>query len=158
MRLATGVALGVITLDQGLKVAVVDLLDLRGRLIIEVWPPFLTLRMAWNEGVNFGLLASGAAAMRWILVAVALAIALWVWLWVRRGGEGPRVQAAAGLLIGGALGNVIDRLRWGAVADFLNLSCCGIANPFAFNAADVAVFAGALGLVLFAGRGPRPGA
>ena len=52
---------------------------------------------------------------------------------------------------GGALGNVIDRLLYGAVADFLNMSCCGIDNPFAFNLADVWIFAGALGLVIFGG-------
>ena len=58
----------------------------------------------------------------------------------------------AGLLIGGALGNVVDRVLYGAVADFLNMSCCGIENPFAFNVADVAIFAGAIGLVLFTGK------
>jgi signal peptidase II len=54
-------------------------------------------------------------------------------------------------LIGGAIGNVIDRIAYGAVADFLNMSCCGIENPYAFNVADIAIFAGALGLVLFTG-------
>jgi signal peptidase II len=63
---------------------------------------------------------------------------------------------SAGLLIGGALGNVVDRVLYGAVADFLNMSCCGIDNPFAFNVADVAIFVGAIGLVLFAGRGNSP--
>jgi signal peptidase II len=53
-------------------------------------------------------------------------------------------------LIGGALGNVIDRIVYGAVADFLNMSCCGFDNPYAFNVADIAIFAGAFGLVLFA--------
>ena len=59
------------------------------------------------------------------------------------------MEIAGGLLIGGALGNVFDRLVHGAVADFLNMSCCGIVNPFAFNLADVAVFAGALALVFW---------
>jgi Lipoprotein signal peptidase len=157
MRLAGWVAAAVFALDQGLKFAVVEMLDLRTRLAVDLWPPFLNLRMAWNEGINFGLFASEVEVMRWVLVAVALAIAAWVWLWVRGAGEGPAVQAAAGLLVGGALGNVVDRLRWGAVADFLNMSCCGIDNPFAFNVADVAIFAGALGLVLLAGRGARRG-
>ncbi|MCC5973356.1 MAG: signal peptidase II, partial [Rubellimicrobium sp.] len=61
------------------------------------------------------------------------------------------VQVSAGLLVGGALGNVVDRLLYGAVADFLNMSCCGISNPYAFNVADIAVFAGAIGLVIFTG-------
>jgi signal peptidase II len=57
----------------------------------------------------------------------------------------------AGLLIGGALGNVVDRLLYGAVADFLNMSCCGFTNPYAFNVADISVFFGAIGLALFSG-------
>ena len=60
----------------------------------------------------------------------------------------------AGLLIGGALANVVDRLLYGFVLDFLNMSCCGINNPFVFNLADVFIFAGALGLVLFDGKKP----
>ncbi len=140
-------------LDQASKWFVVHWLDLRSRLEIEVWAPFVSFHMAWNEGINFGLFAG--YDMRWVLIAVALAISTFVALWIRREGGGRWTHASAGLLIGGALGNVIDRLLYGAVADFLNLSCCGIENPYAFNIADIAVFAGALGLVVFAGDG-RP--
>jgi signal peptidase II len=56
------------------------------------------------------------------------------------------------LLVGGAIGNVIDRIAYGAVADFLNMSCCGFENPYAFNVADIAIFAGAFGLVVFSGK------
>ncbi|BBU58037.1 hypothetical protein KU6B_43020 [Mameliella alba] len=63
---------------------------------------------------------------------------------------------SAGFLIGGALGNVIDRLVYGAVADFLNMSCCGIDNPYAFNVADIAIFIGAFGLILFPSRKKAP--
>ena len=59
-----------------------------------------------------------------------------------------------GLLIGGALANVLDRVIYGYVLDFLNMSCCGINNPFVFNLADVFIFAGAIGLVLFEGKKP----
>ena len=62
---------------------------------------------------------------------------------------------AAGLLAGGALGNVVDRVLYGAVADFLNMSCCGFQNPYSFNVADIAVFLGAVGMVVFAGDGRR---
>ena len=58
----------------------------------------------------------------------------------------------SGRFAGGGLGNVVDRVVWGAVADFLNVSCCGMQNPWAFNIADVAVFVGAFGLILTAGR------
>ena len=59
---------------------------------------------------------------------------------------------ACGFLVGGAAGNAIDRLFHGAVVDFLNVSCCGINNPFAFNVADIFIFFGAIGLVLFSGK------
>ncbi len=143
------VALATIALDQISKVVVVFWLDLVNRGEIDVWQPFLVFRMAWNRGMNFGLFAQDSNIGRWLMIAVALAISVWVWLWVRREGLGPRAQIAAGLLIGGAAGNVIDRLAYGAVADFLNMSCCRIENPFAFNLADVSIFLGTLGLVLF---------
>jgi signal peptidase II len=152
MRLANLTAIVVFGIDQLSKLAVVWGLDLASRGDIDVIPPFLNFRMAWNQGVNFGLLSHDAEFMRWVLIAVALAISAWVWIWVRRDDPAPRVQVLAGLLIGGALGNVVDRVLYGAVADFLNMSCCGIENPFAFNVADVAIFVGAIGLVLFAGR------
>jgi signal peptidase II len=156
MRLAVVTAAVIFALDQALKLWIVWGLDLIGRGVIEVWPPYLTLRMAWNQGINFGLLAHGSDIVRWSLVAVALAISAWVWLWIRRPGQPPLARVAAGLLIGGALGNVIDRVVYGAVADFLNMSCCGIENPYAFNVADICIFAGAIGLILFAAEPGRP--
>ena len=95
--------------------------------------------MAWNRGVNFGLFQSGDAG-RWILIALSLIICGWIIRWLRQDHDRHIVQLCGGLLVGGALGNVIDRLIYGAVADFLNMSCCGIDNPFAFNLADVAIF------------------
>ncbi len=153
MRLAIWISFATFTLDQISKLAVVFWLGLIDRGVIEVFPPYLTFRMAWNRGVNFGLFSNNADIMRWVLVAVAIAITVWVWLWVQRDGPSKPAQISAGLLIGGAMGNVIDRVVYGAVADFLNMSCCGIENPYAFNVADIAIFAGALGLVIFAGRG-----
>ena len=137
--------------DQASKYLVVHLLNLRQLGEIDLVPPFLNLRMAWNYGINFGLFAQGTDLVRWVLIALALLISGGVLWWVMRDRPGRAGQISAGLLIGGALGNVVDRLLYGAVADFLNMSCCGIANPFAFNIADVAIFAGALGLVLWGG-------
>lgn len=144
----------VFALDQLSKLIVVHVLDLRTLGAIDVLPPVLNFRMAWNRGINFGLFASDAETARWILVALSLAISAWVVWWIRKEGEGFWGQLSAGLLVGGALGNVVDRLVYGAVADFLNMSCCGIDNPFAFNVADIAIFAGAVGLIVFTGR-PR---
>ncbi|MDD9718902.1 signal peptidase II [Dinoroseobacter sp. PD6] len=139
-------------IDQLSKLVVVHWLNLKEIRAIDVLPPVLNFRMGWNHGVNFGLFGSDSEAMRWALIVLALAICAGVVIWVRREGGGTRVMVSAGLLVGGALANVLDRVIYGAVADFLNMSCCGIRNPFTFNLADVAIFAGALGLVLFTGK------
>jgi len=150
------VAAAVILVDRASKLWVVEALDLRTRLAIPVAEPWLSFRMAWNRGINFGLLDLGDAG-RWLLVALALAIVAGLALWVRRR-HGWGAAAGAGLVIGGALGNVWDRLQYGAVADFLNMSCCGIDNPFAFNIADAAIFAGVAVLVLAGDPEPAPDA
>lgn len=157
MRLVNTVAAATFALDQITKLAVVLGLDLYHRGEIDVVAPFLTFRMAWNQGVNFGLFADDTEFMRWLLIAIALVISGWVWVWTRREGAARNHQIASGLLIGGALGNVVDRIAYGAVADFLNMSCCGIENPYAFNIADVAIFLGAAGLILATGKGDTKG-
>ena len=155
MRLLFITAAVTFVADQILKVVVVHMLNLRSVGAIDVLPPFLNFRMAWNRGINFGLFGSHSEATRWVLIAVALGITVWVLVWLWRERPGRWGMIAGGLLVGGALGNVVDRILYGAVADFLNMSCCGIENPFAFNVADIAIFAGALGLVLFTGNSTR---
>ena len=150
MRLTFWTGLWVFLADQASKYIVVHWLDLINRLQIEVIPPYLTFRMAWNRGVNFGI--GSGFDMRWVLIGVALVIAGIVLYWVNREGGSKWTYISAGLLVGGAVGNVVDRLIFGAVADFLNMSCCGFENPYAFNLADIAVFAGAIGLVIFTGN------
>lgn len=151
-RIALTTGLIVFALDQITKVLVVQVMDLKTVPAMDVFPPYLNFRMAWNEGINFGLFSGGSDVMRWVLVALALAISIWVILWVRRDGGGRLAMISAGLLVGGALGNVVDRVIYGAVADFLNMSCCGWSNPYSFNVADIAIFAGAIGLILFTGK------
>ena len=152
MRLVAWVAAAIFAIDQALKYWVVHVLNLDVIREYDLAPPWLNLRMAWNQGVNFGLFASQQGTMRWVLVGVALAICTWVWIWAWRARLGRFGRVAAGLLIGGALGNVIDRLAYGAVADFLNMSLPGWQNPYSFNVADIAIFAGAVGLVLLPQR------
>lgn len=149
MRLTLWVAFWVFLIDQATKWLVVHWLDLANRLTLDVLPPYVVFRMAWNRGVNFGLLSG--FDMRWVLIVLALAISVGVIWWAAREKGKPRAHLAAGLLVGGAIGNVIDRVLYGAVADFLNMSCCGIDNPYSFNVADIAVFLGALGMILFTG-------
>lgn len=156
MRLVAWVAAVIFVLDQALKYWVVHVLQLDRVRAIDVFPPWLNLRMAWNQGVNFGLFASDQEVMRWVLIGIALVICLWVWFWVRRSASGRLARISAGLLIGGALGNVIDRILYGAVADFLNMSLPNWQNPYSFNVADISIFAGAIGLVLIPQPQPEP--
>ncbi len=154
MKTTLWTAFWVFLADQATKYLVVHALGLMDRLQIEVIPGILSFRMAWNRGVNFGLFAG--FDMRWALIALALLISGIVLGWMARGATGKTSMIAAGLLVGGAIGNVVDRVLYGAVADFLNVTCCGIENPYAFNIADIAIFIGAVGLVVFGGDGQRP--
>jgi signal peptidase II len=149
-RRLLGLSALVFALDQASKLLVVDAMNLAERLRIDVWPGVFTLKMGWNRGINFGLLASDSDLARWALAGLALAISAVVAIWaVRR--EEPLLTLGAALLIGGALGNAVDRLRWGAVADFLNVTCCGLTNPWAFNIADIAIFGGAAAIIFTPG-------
>lgn len=152
MRMVFWVGLVTFLADQATKYWVVHLLELDRLGRIDVAPPYLVFRMAWNYGINFGMFAADSPATRWFLIGLALVICAVVLWWVRRERGGLWQESAAGLLIGGALGNVVDRLVYGAVADFLNMSCCGFDNPYSFNIADIAVFAGAAGMIVFSGE------
>ena len=146
------VAIITILCDQLSKLTMLYLLDLPSVGIIDVFPPYLQFTMAWNYGVNFGLFANSTEIMRWVLIIIAFLICLIVIRWSVSEKFGSLGLVACGLLVGGAAGNAIDRFFHGAVVDFLNVSCCGISNPFAFNVADIFIFFGALGLVIFSGK------
>lgn len=153
MRALVWSGLVALLVDQASKYAVVHSMELSRRLAIDVLPPLLNFRYGENTGINFGLFEGESDIMRWVLIVFSVAVAAAVGIWVRRAhSHSTLMQVCAGLLIGGALGNVLDRLVYGYVLDFLNMSCCGINNPFVFNLADVFIFAGAIGLVVFEGR------
>ena len=149
LRPALLAAAAVILLDQLAKLFVLDVLELDWIGRIDVLPPFLVFRMAWNEGINFGLFSGDSNAWRWMLVALAFGLAAFFIIWSGLSRQNRMSRISAGVLAGGAIGNGIDRIRFGAVADFLNMSCCGIDNPFSFNLADIAVFAGVAGILVF---------
>lgn len=96
---------------------------------------FFDLSMVWNKGISFGLLAGGMSA-RIILSILSISVACGLLIWL---GRLPRRVAAlgVGLIIGGALGNVYDRVAYGAVVDFLDFS--GLYFPWVFNIADAAI-------------------
>jgi signal peptidase II len=103
--------------------------------------PFFDLQMVWNRGISFGLLRADADLARWALVALSFIISAVFVIWLR-GAERKLTATALGLLIGGALGNVIDRIRFGAVADFLDFN--GLWFPWVFNVAVAAITVGAV--------------
>ena len=152
MRLVAISALIALLLDQVSKYAVVHGMELARVRAIDVLPPLLNFRYGENRGINFGLMDGDGDLARWVLVVLALLICCAVLWWLRGAPQRPIVFVSAGLLIGGALGNVVDRVFYGYVLDFLNNSCCGLNNPFVYNLADVFIFAGALGLILFTGE------
>lgn len=106
--------------------------------------PFFNLVMVWNRGITFGLFGD-AHWGRWAFAALALAIVGVLMSWLSRAAH-RSTALALGLVIGGAIGNVIDRVRWGAVADFLDFHVAGWHWP-AFNVADSAIVVG-VGLLL----------
>ncbi len=132
--------------DQGAKWLVTHPLDLPDRGQIELLP-FFDLRWVNNTGVSLGLLSADTPLTRWLLVVltVGIAIAVSIWLWRER----QRDDAfALGLILGGAAGNILDRIRFGHVVDFLDLHF-GDWHPFLiFNLADAAITIGVLILLL----------
>ena len=139
-------ALLVVFADQISKAEVLYQLDLPLRLQIPVAPPFFNLSMVWNRGVSFGLLRAGQDIGRWLLVAFAAAVVGFLIFFVRKA-ERRLLGLAIGLIMGGAIGNnLIDRIRFGAVADFLDFS--GLYFPWVFNVADSAITAGVIVLLV----------
>ena len=114
-------------LDQLTKFFVVHILDLSGRLSITVISGFINFNMAWNEGINFGLFANSSEIMRIVLIIVSILICIGIFFWaIKQNSLFLLIFSSA--IIGGALGNVVDRIIYGAVADFLKLLFCYI--PF----------------------------
>ncbi len=147
-RLLLWAAITAILIDQISKYLVVHVMRVaEGN--IEVLPPLLVFKYGENRGINFGLFQGNSDAARWVLIGISVAVCIAVAIWLWRSAPTKVMLLSGGLLIGGALGNVVDRVLYGYVLDFLNMSCCGINNPFVFNLADVFIFAGAIGLVLF---------
>jgi signal peptidase II len=143
LPIGLGVALLLIVLDQISKWWVVGhLMNPPRRIELTA---FFNLVMVWNEGVTFGL-GNNVEWGRWLFAGLALVIVVILIGWLRRTAHF-WVLIALGLVIGGAIGNVVDRLRWGAVADFLDFHAFGYHWP-AFNLADAGIVVGVLLLVL----------
>ena len=137
-RLAYMLALAVVLLDQLSKSWVIGVLNAGPGSSIGVWGP-LRLTLVLNGGVSFGLLQGDGAWVRWTLATFQLAVVVFLALWVRRA-EKPVSGFAVGLIMGGAMGNVVDRLRFGYVVDFVDVQ--RLFFPWVFNLADSAITVG----------------
>ena len=147
-RFGLAVAVASAAVDQVVKLWLIFVFDLGSRGVVTL-APFLDLVLTWNTGISYGLFPQEGPVGQWVLLAVkALAVAL-LWIWLAR--VSSRLTALAlGLIIGGALGNAIDRLAYGAVADFVlfHLTTGGFSFKwYVFNVADAAIVAGVLGLL-----------
>ncbi|WP_255608818.1 signal peptidase II [Methylosinus sp. Sm6] len=143
------VALAALALDQSHKYFMLNVFDIAQRQPLHV-APFLDVVLSWNAGVSYSLLSSKTAGARLLLILFQASVVgcLGYWLW-----RAPRrmTAAALGFVVGGALGNVADRMRFGAVADFFFFHTALPVGPLAnyvFNVADAAIFLGVVLLLL----------
>ena len=142
-QLGISLALLITSLDQFTKWWV--LAEVMNPPAIITVTPNLNLVLVWNRGVSFGILNQGSAWIPWLLSTVTVAICFCLFIWLRRV-QSKWLAVALGLIIGGALGNLVDRLRFGAVFDFLDVHV-GIYHWPAVNVADSAITFG-VGMLL----------
>jgi signal peptidase II len=138
LRLGLGIALLTVVLDQLSKWIVLDTFEPGVGIAVT---PFFNLVLVWNRGVSFGMFNSGGSFAPWLLSGLALAVVVALGAWLQRT-EQRLTALGLGLVIGGALGNVVDRIRFGAVVDFLDFHLAGYHWP-AFNVADAGICVGA---------------
>ena len=134
-------AVAVVAIDQATKAWILTGLNLPLRGSVQLTGPFY-LTMVWNPGVSFvgGFLQAHKEVVRWLLAAFSIMVSVLLIGWVRKA-ERPLFAIAIGLVIGGAVGNVVDRIRFGAVADFIDVSRL-LYFPWIFNVADSAITVG----------------
>ena len=139
-------ALAIFVVDQVTKWLMIGPLALRERGQIELLPIF-NLTWVENRGISLGLFTADSEVGRWLLVAMTAAIAIGVAWWIRRE-ESRGDQYALALVLGGALGNIVDRVRFGYVVDFADLHF-GTVRPFlVFNVGDAAISIGVVILLV----------
>ena len=153
--LGLGLAAIVVLLDQLSKAWMLHVYDIGARGTVTL-TPFFDLVLVWNQGISYGLLPQEGALGRLglILFALAASLALAIWL---ASLTSKLAAVAIGLIIGGAIGNAIDRVVYGAVADFFSFHAFGL-DWYVFNIADTAIVAGVVGLLYeLIVQGPQKG-
>jgi signal peptidase II len=134
--------------DQAVKLWLLFGLDLGARGIVTL-TPFLDLVLTWNTGISYGLFRQEGPLGQWALLALKAIAVILLWIWLSRA-TGRLTALSLGLIIGGAIGNAIDRFAYGAVADFVLFHVTTATFSFkwyVFNLADVAIVAGVIGLL-----------
>jgi signal peptidase II len=142
----------VVVLDQISKALVLATLR-TGEQIAAL--PFFNWVLTWNRGAAFSFLSDAGGWQRWLFTLLAVGVSGWIFVMLRQHAGERRLALALALIMGGAIGNVIDRLRFGAVVDFLDFHLAGWHWP-AFNVADSAITVGAVLMVIDQLLAPRP--
>lgn len=146
------VAAATLVADQANKLWLLHIYDIGAKGTVTL-TPFFDLVLVWNRGISYGLFPQDSAAGRFGLIAFAILASLALVVWLARITTGLSA-VAIGLIIGGGVGNLIDRIAYGAVADFYAFHAFGF-EWYIFNIADVAIVAGVIGLLydsLFGGH------
>ncbi len=149
-RLGLVIALMALIADQAVKWWMLTVFRIEAKGQVNV-TPFFDLVMVWNPGISYGLFPQGSAGGRYVLIGIAVAAVVGLTIWLARA-RSTIGAAGIGLVIGGAIGNAIDRALYGAVADFFSLHAFGF-HWYVFNIADMAIVAGVVGLLYESLRG-----
>jgi signal peptidase II len=147
-RLGLATAAATAVLDQALKLWLLFVFDLQNRGVVSL-TPFLDLVLIWNRGISYGMFQQRGPYGQWVLLALTAGAVVLLWTWLVRSTSRLMVLSLA-LIIGGAVGNAIDRMAYGAVADFVLLHLTTASFSFkwyVFNLADAAIVAGVAGLL-----------
>ncbi len=139
-----GLAVLTLAIDQFHKWWMLNVYMIADRSPVRV-NPFFDLVMVWNRGVSYGLFPQNSDTGRIVLILLSSLVVILILVWMFRSGS-VMVSSALALVAGGATGNIIDRLNFGAVADFFAFQAFGY-NWYVFNLADTAIVAGVAGLI-----------
>lgn len=142
---ALAVAIATVVIDQAHKLWMLYVYDIagKGRVVVT---PFLDLVYVKNIGISYSMFNQSSELGQYLLSAFALVASILLWVWLNRSHSTRLAATSIGLIVGGAIGNAIDRLHLGGVADFFLLHAYGY-QWYVFNIADVAIVAGVVGLL-----------
>lgn len=143
--IALKVAMATFVIDQAHKFWMLYVYDIasKGRVYVT---PFLDLVFVKNIGISYSMFNQDSQSGQYLLAAFAVTVSLALWVWIARAGESRLMAISVALIIGGALGNALDRVLIGGVADFFSMHAFGF-YWYVFNIADVAIVAGVVGLL-----------